>query len=146
MKFHIEAYNFNNNFARNVSILSPFDIVEIIGTNTWEIIRPASFAWTTDNFQALLGASFLGPVFYLLLVNTGPRPWVTPFTRKILVNTTQKVFYSKFNLKYFFFFFITFINFEETKLRSLFYVYGFQSLWLYFILQCIDEKLLSSTQ
>ena len=41
-----------------VSIFSRFEIVEIIGSNTREIISSASFAWTTDNFQALLKGIF----------------------------------------------------------------------------------------
>ena len=42
----------------HVSIFSHFEIVEIISPNTWEITSSASFAWTTDNFQALLKGIF----------------------------------------------------------------------------------------
>ena len=43
----------------HVSILSRFEIVEIICPDTWEIIPSVSFTcWTTDNFQALLKAIF----------------------------------------------------------------------------------------
>ena len=41
-----------------VSIISHFEIVQIIGLNTREIILSAFFGWTTDNFQALLKGIF----------------------------------------------------------------------------------------
>ena len=69
-----------NTSLLRVSIFSRFDIVEIIDSNTREIISSATFAWTTDNFQALLKGIFLGSVFNLLLANIGPGPCVTPFT------------------------------------------------------------------
>ena len=47
----------------HVSIFSHFEIVEIIGPNNPEINLSASFAWTTDNFQALLKGIFSW-VFY----------------------------------------------------------------------------------
>ena len=42
----------------HVSVLSYFEIVEIISPNTREITWSVSFAWTTDNFQVLLKSIF----------------------------------------------------------------------------------------
>ena len=86
-RFSVTGYG-NNQFTYvkkpsllHVSILCHFEIVQIISPNTREIIWSASSAQTTDNFQALLRASFLGSVFYFFLANIGPRsgPCITPF-------------------------------------------------------------------
>ena len=60
----IKYVKFHSSSLLHVSILSHFEIAEIISPNTREIIWSASFAWTTDNFQALLKGIFFGSLFY----------------------------------------------------------------------------------
>ena len=74
-----------NTSLLGVSIFSRIDIVEIINSNTREIISSATFAWTIDNFQALLKGIFSWVSFYLLLANIGPGPCVTPFTFMVVL-------------------------------------------------------------
>ena len=69
----------------HVSILSRFEIVDIIGPSTWEIILSAILLGLQIISGAFKGHLLLGLFFYLLLANIGPGPCVTPFK---LITTT----------------------------------------------------------
>ena len=68
----------------HVPILSHFEIVEIIDPNTREIIWSESFAWTKDNFKALLKGFFFIWVCFL------------PFAGKHRSRTVRNRFYINF--------------------------------------------------
>ena len=74
------VYRWTKNITSSyVSILSFFEIVEIISPNTWEKISSASFAWTTDNFQSLLKGIFFGVCFLPFAVKHMSRTVRNPF-------------------------------------------------------------------